>query len=59
MNARELIFEEIDMLGENQLEELYAVIRNFVQSKKRGKQSFMSKLQEIGIEAPEDFSENL
>ncbi len=59
MNVRELIFEEINLLGEDQLAELYSVIRNFVQSEKSKKQSFMSKLRQIRIEGPEDFSANL
>ena len=59
MNVRELIFEEINLLGEDRLEELYAVIRNFVKSEKGKKQSFMSKLRQIRIEGPEDFSANI
>ncbi|OQX05024.1 MAG: hypothetical protein BWK80_52795 [Desulfobacteraceae bacterium IS3] len=60
MTLRELIHTEIDVLNESRLVELYPLIRNFVQSQESAeKQSFMSKLQQIRIEAPEDFSVNL
>lgn len=60
MTLRELIHTEIDALNENRLAELYPLIRNFVQAQEVSeRQSFMSKLQQIRIEAPEDFSVNL
>ena len=59
MTTKELIYAEIDTLGEDMLNELYTVIRQFVQSKRATKRpSFMSKLQQIQIEAPVDFSVN-
>jgi len=60
MTTKELIHAEIDTLSnEEMLNELYTVIRQFVQSKRATKRpSFMSKLQQIQIEAPADFSVN-
>lgn len=60
MTTKELIQAEIDNLREEYLDELYRLIKNFAQSKQNGKkQSLMSKLKSIKIEAPEDFAANL
>jgi len=61
MKTKELIYAEIDSFNENSLNELYALIKQFVQSKQKlghQKPSFMSKLQQIQIDAPADFSAN-
>lgn len=60
MTTKERIQAEIDRLSEEDLEKLYELIRDFVQTgPQTNKQTFMSKLLEIQIDAPEDFSENL
>ena len=60
MNTKEKIQAEIDNLDEKHLDELYIVIINFTQSKQNWKKpSFMSKLKQIKIDAPEDFAVNI
>jgi hypothetical protein len=60
MNTKEKIQAEIDNLDEKHLDELYIVITNFTQSKQNLKKpSFMSKLKQIKIDAPEDFAVNI
>jgi hypothetical protein len=51
---------EIDSIGDEHIDELYSLIKSFVESRKNGKnQSFMSKLKGIKIDAPEDFAAKL
>ncbi|KAB8317151.1 hypothetical protein SD81_017575 [Tolypothrix campylonemoides VB511288] len=60
MSTKEKIQAEIDNLDEKYLDELYLLIKNFTQSKQSlQKPSFMSKLKQIKIDAPEDFAANL
>jgi len=60
MITKELIHSEIDGISNEHLDELYDVVRDFAESRKNGKkQSFMSKLKNIKIDAPEDFAANL
>lgn len=60
MTTKELINAEIDKLGEEDLNELYNFVQTLAQSKTRiGKRGLLSKLQEIQIDAPEDFAANL
>ena len=60
MISKELIKLEIDRVSDEQLEELYSVIKRYSQSPARnGGPSLMAKLKEITIEAPEDFAENI
>ena len=59
MTTKELIQAEIDRISEEDLGELYSLVRDFTQLKQQGrKQSLMSKLKAIRIDAPEDFSTN-
>ncbi len=58
MTTKELIQAEIEHLNEQELDELYKLVKDFSQSEQSGKQSLMSKLQSIKIDAPEDFSSN-
>ena len=59
MTTKELIQAEIDRINEEDLDELYSLVKDFTQSKQQsGKQSLMSKLRAIRIDAPEDFSTN-
>ncbi len=60
MTIKERIHAEIENAGEENLNELYQVIREFVASKANGpKRGILSKLREIKIEAPADFASNL
>jgi hypothetical protein len=60
MTAKDNIKAEIDSLNEEYLDELYLLIKDFAQSKQNMKKpSFMSKLKQIKIDAPEDFASNL
>jgi hypothetical protein len=59
MTTKELIQAEIERLSEHDLDELYKLVKDFIQSKKQEqRQSLMSKLRSIKIDAPEDFSTN-
>ena len=59
MTIKELVEAEIEQLEEDQLDELYQLIRTLVQSKKpAAKPSLMSKLQQVKIDAPADFAAN-
>ena len=59
MTTKELIRAEIDQVSEGDLDELYKLVKNFAQSKQQNpKQSLMSKLRSIKIDAPKDFSTN-
>ncbi|NMG19975.1 hypothetical protein [Brasilonema bromeliae] len=60
MNTKQKIQAEIDSLNEDYLDELYLLLKDFTQSKQHSKKpSFMSKLKQIKIDAPEDFSTNI
>ncbi|MGB7413541.1 MAG: hypothetical protein WA902_04965 [Thermosynechococcaceae cyanobacterium] len=61
MMIREQIKAEIDNLDDKDLDELYNLIKDFVQIKlaPSGNETFMSRLKQIEIDAPEDFSTNL
>ncbi len=61
MTTKELIKAEIDTINEEDLDELYNMIKGFAQSREQSKkQSFMSKLRSIQIDdAPEDLAANL
>ena len=59
MTTKELIQAEIDRINEEDLDELYSLVKDFTQSKQPSrKQSLMAKLRTIRIDAPEDFSTN-
>lgn len=59
MTTKELIQAEVEQLREEDLDELYKLVKSFSESRKQiaGK-SLMSKLRSIKIEAPEDFAAN-
>ncbi len=60
MTTKELIQAEIESLDEQDLQELYSLIRQFVKSKQcSSPDRLMSRLKRIKIDAPEDFSVNL
>ncbi len=59
MTTKELIYAEIERVDDSQLDELYALIKQFTQSKQAATPSLMEKLKRIQIDAPEDFAANL
>ena len=58
MTTKELIEAEIEQLAEDQLDELYQVIRALMRSKKPTTSTLMSNLQQVKIDAPADFATN-
>jgi hypothetical protein len=60
MMTKELIHTEVDGISDEYLDELYDLIKRFVETRANGKkQSCMSKLKSVKIDAPEDFAANL
>lgn len=60
MISKELIKSEIEKVPEDRLVELYSVVKRYSEPAGNGDgRSFMSKLREITIDGPEDFSENI
>ena len=60
MTTRELIKQEIDNVSEENLDELYAVVKTFSQgSQQEDGPDLLEQLMQIQIDAPEDFSVNL
>lgn len=60
MSTKEMILEELDALDEEDLSEIYNVIRQLVEAKKSdASTSLMQKLKRIKIDAPADFATNL
>ncbi len=59
MTTKERIEAEIQNMDENQLNELYQVIKQISQAKADAPASLMSKLKQVKIQAPEDFAMNL
>ncbi|MEM1169734.1 MAG: hypothetical protein AAGJ08_11815 [Cyanobacteria bacterium P01_H01_bin.35] len=60
MTNKEKIYAEIEGISEEYFEELYWLIKKFVETKAIQKKStFMSKLKSIQIEGPEDFAARL
>ncbi|ETW96043.1 hypothetical protein [Candidatus Entotheonella palauensis] len=60
MSTKERIQAELDTLSDEDLEALYALIKQFIQSKRSAKpQNFMAALRGIQIDAPPDFATNL
>jgi hypothetical protein len=60
MSTKELIQAELDTLSDEDLDTLYALIKQFIQSKRPAKpRSLMATLRGIQIDAPPDFAANL
>jgi hypothetical protein len=60
MSTKELIQAELDTLSDEDLEALYTVIKQFIESKRHAKpRSLMAILRDIQIDAPPDFAANL
>ena len=57
MSTKEMIFSQLSILSENDLNELYLMIKQFVEVKRRTEpSSLMSKLKQVRIDAPPDFA---
>jgi hypothetical protein len=60
ISTKELIQAELETLSDEDLEALYALIKQFIQVKRPAKpRSLMTTLQGIQIDAPPDFAANL
>ena len=60
MTTKEQIHAEIDRVDEAELDELYNLVKQFVQARQEtSKSSLMSKPKRTQIDAPEDFAANL
>lgn len=60
MITKETIKSEIERVPDDRLAELYRIVKSFTKSKPQSAEpSLMSKLKNVRISAPEDFSENI
>jgi hypothetical protein len=59
MTTKQLIQAEIENLSDEGLDELYKVIKQFVQTSTHHQSGILSKLRQVEIEAPPDFAANL
>jgi hypothetical protein len=59
MTTKELIKAEIDRLSDEDLDELYRLIKDFTKSRPQNNgESILSKLQTIQFDGPEDLAAN-
>jgi hypothetical protein len=58
MTIKQLIQTEIDQIPEEELDELYQLIKDFTAQKHSSKKGILSKIKQIKIQAPPDFSVN-
>lgn len=59
MTLKDSIEAEIDELEEDNLDELYELVKRFAETKAQKKPGILSKLKQIKIQAPEDFAANV
>lgn len=60
MTVRDMIYGEISKISEENLDELYEVVKHFAQTKSnQPRTGALSKLKRIKIQAPADFAANL
>jgi hypothetical protein len=60
MNTKERIKAEIDNLSDEELDEIYTLIKRFTGARPNDKgQSALSRLRQIKIQGPHDFATNL
>jgi len=60
MISKETIKKEIDNIPEERLEDLHQLLKEFSKSKNSGgKGNLMTKLRQIKIQGPKDFSKNI
>jgi CRISPR/Cas system CSM-associated protein Csm2 small subunit len=58
--TKETIKEEVEKVPKERLNDLYEVIKDFSQpKKKKSKEEFLANLQKIRIDAPADFAANI
>ena len=59
MTTKELLLREIEQLNEEELEALFALVREFLDQKDIGQaDDILMRIGEIQIDGPEDFAEN-
>ena len=58
MVTRELIHSEVERLNAADLEELYKLIRQLNRAKRKKKKGALSRIKQVKISAPKDFSAN-
>jgi hypothetical protein len=58
MTVKELIQAEIDKIPETELNEVYQLIKEYNHKKDSSKKGVLSKIKQIKIQAPKDFSIN-
>jgi hypothetical protein len=61
VTIKELIYEEISKIEEDNLDELYEFVKRFANTKSatKPKSGILSKLKHIKIQAPVDFAANI
>ena len=59
MTTKEKLLREIEKLDEGQLEELYAVIKQYLHDQQNKTEGTLLKLSRIQIDGPEDFAANI
>ena len=59
MTTKEKLLREIEKLDEGQLEELYAVIKQYLHDQQNKAEGTLLKLSRIQIDGPEDFAANI
>jgi hypothetical protein len=59
MTIKEKIIAEVDKLADEQLEEVFILLQNYVAAKPTKAGSFLERLSQIQIDGPEDFAANL
>lgn len=58
MTVKELIQAEIEKMPEAELNEVYQLIKEYNEKKDNSKKGVLSKIKQIKIQAPKDFSVN-
>lgn len=61
MTTKEKILQELDNLNEEELEALYQLVQQFLQTwqEKAAQPSLLERLSQIQIDGPEDFAQNI
>ena len=58
MTTKERLIYEIEQLDENELEALFALVRQFLVERPADDGAFLERLSEVQIDGPVDFAEN-
>lgn len=59
MTSREQITTELNQLSDQELDDLYPIVQEFIERRRKlRKPGIMSQLRQVQIEAPKDFSTN-